>query len=351
MNVEIRIANDSDAKEWDTIISQSPDGTFFHQWKWLKIAEKHTGMKLYPLIGIKDNIPIGLFPLFFQKKGPVRLVFSPPPHAAIFYLGPIIIGYDSLKQQKKEKNYHEFQNSVEHFIIHDLEANYISIILPPYLQDLRPFVWSGYSIEPQYDYITDISIGPESLLQTLDKKLRQNLNRAIKRGITVETGGKKEFEIILDLMDIRYAQQAKYVTAKRDYFLEIYDEFKDNMKIFVAKVDGEVITGNIDFQYRNGHYSWIGNPKPKNPISPSPNDLLIWESVRYAYDHGFKYYITMSAAGDRRLHEYYASKFNPELKINFLVKKTTFIAKLLEKGYSDILKPWRGRMKQITSEK
>lgn len=348
MIVEIRIANDDDAKEWDMIISQSPHGTIFHQWKWLKIAEKHTGMKLYPIIGLKGSTPIGLFPLFFQKKGPIRMVFSPPPHSAIFYLGPVLIDYDTLKQKKRENNYHEFQNSIEHFIIHNLNANYISISLPPALQDPRPFTWSGYSIEPQYDYITDISIGPDSLLQTLDKKQRQNLNRAIKRGITIEIGGKKEYEIILDLMDIRFAQQAKILTASRDYFLDIHDNFKDNIKIFVAKVDGEIITGNIDFQYRDGHYSWIGNPKPKNPISPSPNDLLIWESVRYAYDHGFRYYITMSAAGDRRLHEYYVSKFNPELKINFLVKKTTTIARLLEKGYSDILKPLRGMMKNLT---
>ena len=111
-------------------------------------------------------------------------------------------GYDTLKQEKREMNYIDFQNLVEHFITNELKAHYISISLSPALQDPRPFTWSGYTFEPQYDYIIDLSIGLESLLQTLDKKGRQNLNRAKKRGITVEIGGKKEYEKILDLMDI-----------------------------------------------------------------------------------------------------------------------------------------------------
>jgi hypothetical protein len=347
MTVEIRVANNADAEEWDRIISESIHGTLFHQWTWLKITEKHTRSTLYPLIGIKNGVPVGIFPLFFQKKGPLRMVFSPPPHAALFYLGPVLTGYETLKQEKKENNYKEFINSVELFIKNDLRAHYISIALPPALQDPRPFSWSGYTLEPHYDYVTDLSAGPESLLQSLDKKQRQNLNRSRKRGVTVEVGGKKEFIKILDLMDIRYSEQGKTVTVPRQYFLDIYDTFKNNLKIFVAKLDNEVVTGNIDFQYRDGHYSWVGNPKPGIPISPSPNDLLLWESVLYAHEHGCRYYITMSAAGNKRLHAYYAEKFNPELKIRYVATKKTVLSGILERGYSGMVKPIKGKIHHL----
>jgi hypothetical protein len=339
MTIEIRVAQNADAKEWDAINSESPHGTIFHQWNWLKITEKHTQSTLYPLIGIKNNTPIGIFPLFFQKKGPIRMVFSPPPHAALFYLGPVLLGYDTLNQEKRENNYIEFQKSVDTFIKNDLKAHYISISLSPALQDPRPFGWSGYSVGLNFDYSVDLSHSYDYLLQRLDKKQRQNLNRAKKRGIFVEVGGKKEYEKILDLMDIRYEQQGKNVRESKEYFLDIYDEYKENLKIFVAKVDGEVITGTIDFQYRDTHYSWIGNPKPKNQMAPSPNDLLICESVRIAQVQGFRYYITMSAAGDKRLHSYYASKFDPKLKIYFSVKRNTFLAGIFEKGYTNLIKP------------
>jgi lipid II:glycine glycyltransferase (peptidoglycan interpeptide bridge formation enzyme) len=345
MTIKLEILSNNDADNWDRLISRSPHGTLFHSWKWLKIIEKHTHMKLFPLIGMKGDIPIGVIPLFFKKKGPVRMVFSPPPHVALFYLGPVFDGFDSLKQEKKENISVDFQNSVDDFITNDLHAQYVNISISPALQDPRPYKWSGYTIESNFDYIIDLSKELDQLLQTLDKKGRQNLNRAKKRGITIEMGDKKEYEKILDLMEIRYAQQGKILTASRQYYLDIYEAFHENLKIFVAKVDGEVITGNIDFQYRNTHYSWIGNPKPKIPISPSPNDLLIWDSIRYAHERGCRYYITMSAAGNERLHSYYASKFDPELSVYFTAKKNSLLTGILEKGYKNMIKPLKAMMK------
>lgn len=350
MTVEIHIAHDNDAADWDAINLKSHHSTLFHTWKWLHIAEKHTHMKLFPLIGLKGTTPIGLFPLFFEKKGPIRMVFSPPPHTSLHYLGPIITGYESLKQEKREILYCEFLKAVDDFITNKLKANYISISLPPPLQDPRPFSWCGYNVLFEFDYLIDLSTNPESLLQTLDKRSRQNLKRGEKKGIIVEIGKKKEYEAILDLMGIRYAQQKKMMTTSRQYYSDIYDAFQENLKIFVAKVNGEIVTGSIDFQYGDTHYSWIGNPKPKKPISPSPNDLLIWESVRFAHEMGFRYYVTMNAAGNKRLHSYFASKFNPELKVHFSVKKYMLFMGILEKAYSNITKPLDAIMKSYNFE-
>jgi hypothetical protein len=150
---------------------------------------------------------------------------------------------------------------------------------------------------------------------------------------------------------IRYAQQGKIETTSKDYFLDIYDAYNDNLKIFVAKIDNDIVTGSIDFQYRDTHYSWIGTPKTENHPSPSPNDLLIAESVRYACEQGYQYYVTLSAAGNKRLHTYYASKFNPELYVRFGATKKSILAGIVEKCYTDIIKPSRGMINQFVSRK
>ncbi len=49
MTIELRIADNNDAQEWDTIVANSPHGTIFHQWDWLKITQKHTKTSLYPI--------------------------------------------------------------------------------------------------------------------------------------------------------------------------------------------------------------------------------------------------------------------------------------------------------------
>jgi hypothetical protein len=350
MTVEIRIAQNTDAKEWDTIVSESPHGTIFHHWNWLKITEKHIHMKLFPLIGIKNGVSIGVSPLFFQKKGPIRMVFSSPPHAALHYLGPVLAGCDTLRQEKWERIYIDFHNSVENFIKNNLKPQYISISLSPALQDPRPFSWSGYTIQPDYDYTIDLSCGIENLYKSLDGKQRADIKKAKEKGMIVEIGTKKDCEKILDLLNVRYAQQEKIITESRDYLLDIYDAYEDHIKAFVVKLDGEVITGIICLQYRDSLLSWIGNPKPKNRISPSPNHLLFWESVEYASKHRFKYYTTMGAAGNKRLHEFYAARFNPELKIRYIATKKSFLTRIFEKGYTNILKPLRGKMKHLMSE-
>jgi predicted N-acyltransferase len=275
------------------------------------------------------------------------MVFSPPPHAALFYLGPVLTEYDTLRQEKWEHIYVNFLNSVENFIINDLRANYISISLSPALQDSRPFSWSGYRIEPNFDYKVDLTQGIDILYSSLNNRQRADIKKAKEVGMTVEMGAKKEFEKILDLMNIRYEQQAKIVTTSRDYLSEIFNTYNKNMKIFVVKMGDEIVTGAIRLNFRDALYGWIGNPKPQNRISPSPNHLLFWETIRYASDNGFKNYITMSAAGNKRLHEYYAARFNPELKIRYVATKKSLLAGLSEGGYKNILKPLRGRIKHL----
>jgi hypothetical protein len=347
MTVEIRLAQNNDAKEWNSIISQSPHGTLFHEWDWLKIIEKHTSTRFYPLIGMKKGEPIGVIPLFFQKKGPIRMVFSPPPHAGVFYLGPVLAGCDPFRQEKLENIYFEFQKCIENFMSEDLNAQYALISLAPALQDPRPFKWSGYSIQPHFDYAVDLSSGVDSLFSSLDRKQRSDIKRAKEREMIFGIGGEKEYEQILDLMDIRYAHQGKIVTVSRSYFIDLFKTYKHNIILSSIKIEGEVVTGTIHLKYRDTIYNWQGNPKPIKTVTPSPNDLLIWESIRYACENGFKYYTTMSAAGNKRLHTYYAAKCNPALIVRYTVSKKSLLAGIFENGYVKIIKPLREKVRYL----
>jgi len=337
--VELKVAKEEDAELWDRLVESSPHGTIFHTWKWLKIAEKHTNSKLYPLIGYKGTEPVGIFPLFFQRKAFLKMVFSPPPHTAIPYLGPVFVDYDKLKQFKKETNFVEFQKGVDEFMNDKLRANYINISLPPGLLDPRPFKWAGYSVEPRFDYRIELSKGIDHMWYQLKKRTRQHINQAIRAGVSVEEGHKEELKIIYELMIKRYAEQSKIVTVPKEYLLDLYEFFSQNMKILVVKHNGEILSGAIDVYYKDKVISWIGNPKPSVKITLSPNDLLNWEEMKCGYKYGFRHYETVGAAGNERLHSYH-SKFNPELLVRFSVKKFTFVTQLLERTYVR-LKPFR----------
>jgi len=57
----------------------------------------------------------------------------------------------------------------------------------------------------------------------------------------------------------------------------------------------------------------------------------------------------MSAAGNKRLYSYYASKFNPALSVRFNAMKKTFFSGIIEKCYTDIIKSSLGRMNHFKS--
>jgi len=346
MNVKICRADDGDADEWNRIADESPQGTIFHTWNWLKIAEKYSGFVLHPLIGYVKNDPVGLFPLFTRKRFGLNFVFSPPPHTALLYLGPALLSDTIPLQSRREMINSSFLDGVNDYINQELRAQYVQAFLPPKFSDPRPFTWSGYTVKPEYNYVSDLSPGAESLYQSLPKKKKQDIQRAQRRGITVEMGGKEELNAIYELMVERYREQGKSVLVPREYLFEILGTYPENLKIFVTYHEGEIVTGLIDIQDKDSLLSWIGNPKPLKSISPSPNDLLQWVEIQYCCQEGITSYVTMGAAGNERLHTYYSSKFNPHLDVRFSVKKCSPFMGCLESAYVNAGKPVKSFLKK-----
>lgn len=345
MNAQLECVDKTNAGEWDRIVHESPHGTIFHTWKWLEIAGTHSGFTLHPLIGYVKGEPVGLIPLFHRKICGINLVFSPPPHLSLLYLGPVLCLNSLQQQKKKEETYVSFLDCVNDYIKRQLKAQYVQIFLPPKLSDPRPFTWSGYTVKPEYNYETDVCIGPETLYSNLPKKKRQQINGSYRRGITVEIGGKEELEEVYNLMVERYSEQGRQVLVPKKYLFEIYDAYSEYFVIFVGKYQDETITGVIDINYNNSLFSWIGNPKPPKKIPSSSNDIIQWEEIKYCCREGLTSYVTMGAAGNERLHTYYSSKFNPHLDVRFSAKKCSPYVRCIESGYTSIYKPMMNYLK------
>lgn len=170
MDLKLCKLNKENADEWNGIVNKSPHGTIFHTWNWLSIAAKHSGFTLHPLIGYEKDEPVALLPLFHRKKFGLNFVFSPPPHTALLYLGPVFLFNDSMHQNKREKIYTSFLDGVNDYIKKELHPQYMQVFLPPKLHDPRPFTWSGYTVKPEYNYVADLRPGLIILWKTFRKR-------------------------------------------------------------------------------------------------------------------------------------------------------------------------------------
>ncbi|HVP24383.1 MAG TPA: GNAT family N-acetyltransferase [Methanomicrobiales archaeon] len=347
MGARIALATESDAGEWDDLNANSPDGTVFHRWKWLRIAEKYAGgARLFPLVSTEGEEMTGIFPVFLRTVPLMRLLFSPPPRLAIRFLGPVLGAGTRQKSSRREQNRMEMQRVAMEYITTALRPDYSLIAHSPSMIDVRTFRWMGYTNDTMFDYIADIREGPDQLWKDLRGTQRTDLRKALKIGMSIRTGGVQELRAIYDLLVQRYREQGKSVNVPEPYLTELLREFPESIKVFAVEYGGRIVTGSIELELtRDEMTSWIGNPKPSQAISPSPNELLNWETLKDAAARGYTWYSILGAAGNQRLSRYYSAKIpNLDLRTRYVSRKAGFLGSCAMRGYMGIVKPLSERI-------
>ena len=320
MAITLTIANDTFQKTWDDTVLSSSHGTIFHTWQWLKLVEIQTSTELLPILIHKGTILVALYPVFLQKKGFFNVALSGPSHAYLLYLGPVIVDYELLKQDKKEGLFIQIQEEVDKFIFEKNKCIYSRIRTSPGILDSRPLRWAGYQIDPLYTYRIPLINGEKSVWEKFDKKLRVNISKAIKEGVMIKSGDWEDLEFIHRSLFNRFLEQGVKSPDFTKYLRTLYECFyPDNLKIFIAEYKEERVGGIITLCYNDVMYHWVGSSKSSHE-GIYPNDLVQWEAIKWAIDHGFKIYEIMDAGDNPRLR-YFKSKWNPDLVIWYSATK------------------------------
>ena len=215
--------------------------------------------------------------------------------------------------------------------------------ITPYILDSRPLRWNGYDVVPLYTYFINLTGGVESVWKNLNRKLRVSIEKTRKEGVVIEDGDFEDLEFLRLSLYERFLEQG--LKPKKDYYKryleEIYKAFyPSNMKIIVAKYNGERVGGLVVLFYKNWSALWIGIPKT-DLKGIYPNDLAQWEAIKWACQNGYKYYEEMDAGDDPRLRHFKA-KFNPDLVPWYSATKySSVIYRLAERAFNFIRRKGR----------
>jgi len=316
--IVVRALSEDEYGLWDDLVERSPHATVVHKHDWLKIIEKHTNSKLYLYAGYLGNEIIAAIPFFCRKKYFIKSLSSPIGTAMIQNLGPIIPNYDDLKQDKREFYFREFQKELDKTLGREIKPNSISITTPPNLLDARPYVWNDYQVTPKYNYIKDIE-SLDDVWKGFKKQLRKNIENAEKAGLVIEEGGLEGYNFIIDSLSKRLDEQEVKFPTSKDYFSALYNRFyPENLKIFVAKLGGEPITGIIVTAYKNKLSIWVGATQT-DLKGIYPVDLLQWKIIEWGNKNGYKYCEILGA--NMPSISYFKSRYNFDLEIYFNVRK------------------------------
>ena len=329
MSVEVRRV--TDAAEWNRCVERAPGASAFHRHEALSVQAAHSDSRVHPLVGYKGQEPVGLFPLFELRRGPITGVFSPPPYLWVPWLGPALLNVDKLKQRKRERRHEAFVTGCLDWLDEHLSAHYTRIRTERRYTDVRPYLWEGWDVTPGYTYVVDLGVGEDELLKRFSRGVRNDIKNTDEDAYTVEIGGPDAARRIIETVKRRYDAQGEPYEMTPAFAADLTERLPDEqIHPYELRIDGEFVTGVVVVESGDTAYRWQGGTKHDAPIPA--NDLLDWRVMCDAAERGRTAY-DLIGAGDRRINQY-KTKFNPELAPTYTLESGP--ARRLAEGYRQL---------------
>lgn len=344
----IEVHRISDDEEWNTYADRSTESVAFHRAEFLAAIADATGTELALLVGKNGEHPIGILPVFFDRKGPLRLVFSPPPHTGIPHLGPAMMLDPNIKYRKATLRTKEFAEACLDWIDAEYDPHYVRIVTNPRYEEVRPFRWKGFDVTPRFTYELDIERDESALLRSFSRDARTSIQddydpaRGIADGgevvhadaeapgadateepaYTIERGGEAAIDRLASQLERRFDEQGETFPLSASFLKRIYRDLPDGtVEAYQLRVDDQPVSGRLSLHYGGRLTFWQGVPKPSEPVDLPINDLLNWHSMRRARESGCEV-AELSGANIERLWDYKA-KFNPQLASYYILERTS----------------------------
>lgn len=331
MSIDVEALPAEDRETWNGYVERSPQAGAFHRYEALAVQAEHAGATLQALAGYKGQEPVGVFPVFRRRVGPITAAFSPPPDLRVPYLGPALLNMDKLKRRKAERRLRRFVEGCIEAVDEAAGPRYVHLRTDGALRDLRPFIWSGFDVRPNYTYVVDLTVGVDDLLASFSGDARSNVTGADPEAYTVEEGGREDLVAIVEQVRERYAAQGVGFDVPDAFVADLHDELPEGcIRPYVIRVDGTFEGGIVVVDDGETVARWMGGVRTEGVDLPV-NDLLDWGVMTDAVERGRSAY-DLVGADNPRINRYKA-KFAPELRQFHYLERGSRLVTALARAY------------------
>jgi lipid II:glycine glycyltransferase (peptidoglycan interpeptide bridge formation enzyme) len=134
-------------------------------------------------------------------------------------------------------------------------------------------------------------------------------------------------------------QEIAFRTSK-NYLLDLYNRFyPENLKVFIARLHGEPVTGIIVTAYRDKLSIWVGATQT-DLKGIYPVDLLQWKILEWGNRQGYRDCEILGA--NVPSISYFKSRYNFDLEIYFEAKKADVTTEIAAWAYRSMTRTTRG---------
>ncbi|WP_440991931.1 lipid II:glycine glycyltransferase FemX [Haloarchaeobius baliensis] len=310
----------TDRDRWNELVETAPQGTPFHLFESLEVFARDSGTALHPLLVKKGQEPIGLFPVFDRRVGPVRVAFSPPPDLKIEYMGPVLVERQQLKPRRREKRLARLVETSLDWVDDEIDPRFVHARTGARFDDPRPFVWRDWQVVPRHTYVIDLTRDLDDLFMAFSSDARSNVRRAEEYDVVVREGDRDDIEPIIDIVRRRHAEQDVAFPLRASTVTALYDTLPEGVvRPYVCELDGSFVGGQLSLELDDDHIVWTGTSERDIPVDP--NDLMDWHAIQEAAGRGVERYDFLGANNERITG--YKAKFAPDLERYYRLERST----------------------------
>jgi len=268
---EPSLINPLEEENWNNLLISTPGCSFFHTSNWADVLSRSYDYKPVYLCVKEENLLAGIFPLmevnsYLTGKNGVCLPFSD-------MCEPIA------------QNTQQFQNLFEHAVVLGKKQKWKYLDIrggEKYLSAEKPS-------QIILSHMLDLSPGSKKLFSNLRDSTRRNIKKAQKRDVKVNISN--------SLAAVKEFYRLNAMTRKRHglppqpfiFFKNLYDQvFSQNMGfISIASIKNKAIAANLYFNFGEEVIFKYG-ASDQRWYHLRPNNLVMWESINWSYEKGFK---------------------------------------------------------------
>ena len=268
--MNIRLAGNTDAAQWDAFVERHPDASPYHLWAWKEAVERAYSHKGYYLLAEDYGEIIGVFPLIKMQ---------------ILFLSNQLVSLPFCDIGGCLANSPETETLLINEAIRvgaELKVNSIDIRTntPQIRTANRQTTVSSEKVR----MLLDLPHESEILWKKFKSKLRSQISRSTKNGLLFSWGNQDCMNQFYNVFSANMRDLGSPVHAKC-WIQAVLDHYGDTARMGLIHKEGTTIgCGIILMTSKRICIPWASTLREYNNLSP--NMLLYWSFLEYAADSG-----------------------------------------------------------------
>jgi FemAB-related protein (PEP-CTERM system-associated) len=261
--VSVSAASPSDRAAWDAYVSQHMASTGYHEWVWRDVFERTFGHTSVYLLARRGGRIAGALPLTEIRSWLFGRTLTSLPF--VNYGGVIADDEEAGRALVEAAGAVARERGSRHVELRHIERQFRELPVKQHKVAMR------------------LPLGP-GMWDRIDRKVRNQVRKAEKSGLTVERGGP---ELVPDFYQVfaRNMRDLGTPVYTRRLFDEVLRAFPDRARVVVVRLSGKPVAAGITYRTRGLiEVPWASSIREHNSLCP--NHLLYWHVIESAVAEG-----------------------------------------------------------------